>query len=219
MRVAKEKSRFVSGRKILVRDSSQDGLVKKLPGRKPKKKAPVNPITKKMIKQFDNVAGVRTNNRLNAKVATLYKKLPKLNVQVKKINAQMLKVAAEIETGDERKEAFEKLEIQLKIVEREKSVCLLAMKSICERQRDNKKQAIKEVTKEARKLINPIILEWDKMLDRIAELKKQEQEIRNAFCYVTKIDPGNSWGYIPAGPRLRVDPFMWRKTNKEFLIK
>ena len=209
----------IEGNKISITNPFGNGLKKTASKVKPKKRIPINPITKKLLQEFNSVAGIKIMDKMNIRARELYEKIPGLNSKIKAINEKMLEVAVEVELGNSKPEKYEKLENDLKDLNRQKSIALLATQEIYKGQQALKKEAVRQVTKEARKLITPVVAEWDKILYRIEELKKEERIIRNAFCQATGVQEGHSYGYVCASPSFRTHPGMWRRDVKSYLGK
>lgn len=179
--------------------------------RRPEVKAPMDPAVKKMVEDFNKLAGMQEMETMKRKSTELQDRIPGLNEKIEKLNKKMIEVAARIELGKIKREVFQKLEIELAELERQKIIILTALKSILEELQGRRKEAIRQVSIEAGKLWKPILRQFDEMLNQIEKLKSEEQKIRSSFCAAAGIDINNSWGYLPPSWDLGVDPESWRR--------
>lgn len=193
------------------------GLVERKP-KPPEVKAPMDPAIKKMIQDFNAVSGMQEMETMKRKSKELQDRIPGLNEKIEKLNKKMIETAARIELGKIKREVYQKLEIELAELERQKVIILTALKSILEELQGRRKEAIRQVALEAGKLWKPILRQFDEMLDQIEKLKSGEQKIRSAFCQAAGIDTSSSYGFLPPSWDLRVDGEAWRDlVVKDFL--
>ena len=73
MKVKKERVQTI-GQKITI-TTYDTGLIKTAPKRQ-KKKIQMNPLTKKLIQEFNSIAGMKTVESLNKKAKEMYRKVP-----------------------------------------------------------------------------------------------------------------------------------------------